>query len=85
MRESIIHVVFDLDLLFYHLCATGFTCNYCSITRFQCDYRMHASEYFRFIVSRLSLVVHTYTPAALQQWRYTTYWLTRKCDGACTK
>ena len=81
MRESIIHVVVDLDLtwprglLFYHLCATGFTY---PTELSQYDYRMHASEYPRFIVSRLS-------PAALQQWRYTTYWLTRKCDGAYTK
>ena len=88
MRESIIHVVVDLDLtwprglLFYHLCATGFTY---PTELSQYEYRMHASEYFRFIVSRLSPVVHTYTPAALQQWRYTTYWLTRKCDGAYTK
>lgn len=63
MRESIIHVVVDLDLtwprglLFYHLCATGFTY---PTELSQYEYRMHASEYFRFIVSRLSFVyLHT--------------------------
>ena len=74
MRESIIHVVVDLDLtwprglLFYHLCATGFTY---PTELSQYDYRMHASEYSRFIVSRLSpAALHSLSVLALHKVRW---------------